>query len=38
MPISDAELVALRLRYEAAYEAYQSFPTIPAKSLGVTVP
>ena len=24
MPISDAELVHLRLRYEAAYEAYQS--------------
>jgi hypothetical protein len=24
MPVSDAELVALRLRYEAAYEAYQS--------------
>ena len=24
MPITDAELVALRLRYETAYEAYQS--------------
>ena len=25
MPISDAELVDLRLRYESAYKAYQSY-------------